>query len=159
MFVKHCNLELHSQTLLRQKEDRQDSEIRFCTTGWKYTHKNRHKKQTQNMSSAIETLSRGGCSYAPWKSVLWSANSVFQIFVEGNGHQVIGIKDGNGPSPKATGQKPPKTLWWFGTVSEPSAKLISTNVTAAFMQKNTKILNTFKTELFQGRPWIFEPEM
>ncbi len=77
-----------------------------------------------------------GWTITQWKRVLWSDESVFQVFFGRNGHRVR-PKTKRIIQPVTSNKSKSLGLSWYGVVSVPLAKVTCTSVMAPLMLKST----------------------
>ncbi len=105
-----------------------------------------------------------GWTITQWKRVLWSDESVFQVFFGRNGRRVC-----SGPKKKriiqtvTSNKSKSQGLSWYGVVSVPLAKVTCTSVIGTInAEKYIEILEhnmlPSRRHLFQGRPCIFQQD-
>ncbi len=79
-----------------------------------------------------------GWNITQWKRVLWSDESVFQVFFGRNGRRMLRTKEEKGSSRLLPATSPKSQgLSWYGVVSVPLAKVTCTSVMAPLMLKST----------------------
>ncbi len=79
-----------------------------------------------------------GWTITQWKRVLWSDESVFQVFFGRNGRRVLRTKERKRIIQTVTSNKSKSQgLSWYGVVSVPLAKVTCTSVMAPLMLKST----------------------
>ncbi len=104
-----------------------------------------------------------GWTITQWKRVLWSDESVFQVFLGGMDAVCSGPKKKRIIQTVTSNKSKSQGLSWYGVVSVPLAKLTCTSVMAPLMLKsNIEILEhnmlPSRRHLFQGRPCIFQQD-
>ncbi len=78
-----------------------------------------------------------GWTITQWKRVLWSDESVFQVFFGRNGHRVLRTKEEKDLQTVTSNKSKSQGLSWYGVVSVPLAKVTCTSVMAPLMLKST----------------------
>ncbi len=78
-----------------------------------------------------------GWTITQWKRVLWSDESVFQVFFGRNGRRVLRTKEEKDHPDCTSNKSKSQGLSWYGVVSVPLAKVTCTSVMAPLMLKST----------------------
>ncbi len=78
-----------------------------------------------------------GWTITQWKRVLWSDESVFQVFFGRNGRRVLRTKKKRIIQTVTSNKSKSQGLSWYGVVSVPLAKVTCTSVMAPLMLKST----------------------
>ncbi len=104
-----------------------------------------------------------GWTITQWKRVLWSDESVFQVFLGGMDAVCSGPKKKRIIQTVTSNKSKSQGLSWYGVVSVPLAKVTCTSVMAPLMlKKYIEILEhnmlPSRRHLFQGRPCIFQQD-
>ncbi len=103
-----------------------------------------------------------GWTITQWKRVLWSDESVFQVFFGRNGRRVLRTKEKRIIQTVTSNKSKSQGLSWYGVVSVPLAKVTCTSVMAPLMLKVHRDFGAqyaaFKKTSFQGHPCIFQQD-
>ncbi len=101
-----------------------------------------------------------GWTITQWKRVLWSDESVFQVFLGGMDTVCSGPKKKKIIQTVTSNKSKSQGLSWYGVVSVPLAKVTCTSVMAPLMLKEILEHNMLpsRRHLFQGRPCIFQQD-
>ncbi len=78
-----------------------------------------------------------GMAITQWKRVLWSDESVFQVFFGRNGRRVLRTKKKRIIQTVTSNKSKSQDLSWYGVVSVPLTKVTCTSVMAPLMLKST----------------------